>query len=148
MNEENYNNLIKKTFCENAIRTVLLIDDQYSPYAKLVSDVKNAHNLEELKSLLDFSERAAGIQQFFEEKKLICDISDGFTNFDPEKARKSDLIILDYYLEGNEPRKTVEILNELLISNHMNLVILYTNKELDESWLQVICSLLWFSFIR
>jgi len=141
MNEENYNNLIKKTFCENAIRTVLLIDDQYSPYAKLVSDVKNAHNLEELKSLLDFSERAAGIQQFFEEKKLICDISDGFTNFDPEKARKSDLIILDYYLEGNEPRKTVEILNELLISNHMNLVILYTNKELDESWLQVICSL-------
>lgn len=141
MNQEAYNALITKTFCDNAIRTVMLIDDQYVPYASLVKTTTDATDLEDLQASLELSSRAAEIQNYFENKKLICDVSDGFTNFDAEKARKSDLIILDYFLENNEPVKTISILDELAHSNHLNLVVLYTNKSLDDSWLQVVSSL-------
>jgi len=142
MNQAEYNQLISQTFCENAIRTVMLIDDEYVPYSKLVKLSLKSKTIEELQEQLASSERAASIQNYFESKKLICDVSDGFTNFDAEKARKSDLIILDYFLENNDPKRTIQILNDLVNSNHLNLVALYTNKSLEDSWLQVVTSLL------
>lgn len=140
MNQEAYNNLITETFCENAIRTVMLIDDEHIPYSKLVNYVKDGNIIQA--ETIDKLTQASELQRFFEEKELICDISDGFTNFNADKARKSDLIILDYFLENNEPRKTVEILEQLAKNDHLNLVVLHSNQDLDISWLQVSANLI------
>lgn len=141
INDSSYNKLISKTFCDNAIRTVLMIDDQYVPYHKLLDLTKEETDLNTLNSKLGISEQAALMQKFFEEKQFICDVSDGADGFDPEKARKSDLIVLDYHLEYENPKPTLEILNKLSCSSHMNLVVLYTAEDLEKTWLQISTSL-------
>lgn len=136
-----YNQLITETFCDNAIRSVMMIDDDYTPYHKLVEVSKSASELSEIKDVLKASERASKIQKFFEDKKFICDVSDGLESFDPEKARKSDLLILDYQLKNDSPELSLSILKKLSSTKHMNLVVVYTNEDLEHVWLEIAASM-------
>jgi hypothetical protein len=138
---QTYNQLISQTFCDNAIRTVMMIDDEYLPYTDLVSLVSGAGTLAEVQNRLGISAQAAEMQAYFENKKFICDVSDGYNNFDIERARKSDLLILDYELEKGDPKKSIEILSQLSNSPHMNLTVIYTSKDLSDAWMQVAASL-------
>jgi len=140
MNAE-YNKLITKTFCDNAIRSVMMIDDEYAPYHELVSVAENATSLDEVKGVLKASSKASSMQKYFEKKKFICDVSNGVDSFDTEKARKSDLLILDYQLDNGSPELSLTILNKLSKTQHMNLVVIYTNEDLEKVWLEIAASI-------
>lgn len=125
---ELYKNKIVQAFRDNAIKSVLLVDDEYLPYEGLVS--RNVQLNDELKEIFanvvpaDFevvdklrgklksvheivsssntdlmnSETAKKFVDFFHDMQLICDVENQTDNLDTDKIRKSDLIILDYHL--------------------------------------------------
>lgn len=134
----NYNSLVTQTFCDNAIRSVMMIDDQFIPYPKLVQSLINGEKADQ--QLLTTSQRAANLEKFFQEKQILCDIDNTSSNLDIERIRKSDLLIIDYHLENEDPRKTLKVLSGLKESQHFNLAIVYTSNELDKVWMQIASS--------
>lgn len=162
-----YKEKIVKAFRDDAIRSVLLIDDEYIPYKELVTNKKtiseklndlrdgDLSDLADLKSKIDElnkintevqrSDVAKEFVNFFHNNKLICDVESDTTNLDYEKIRKSDLIVLDYYLkpqlENNRAEASLNLVSQLSSSKHMNMVVIYTNEQLSSVWLEVATAL-------
>jgi Response receiver domain len=136
MNAHSYNDLITKTFRDDAIRSVMMIDDDFLPYDELV---KSGTLLEGAKKFA--TEKAADIHKFFQGKRIICDIDKGTDHIDVEKVRKCDLVILDYHLENGDPKKSIQLIKRLSETPHMNLVVVYTSESLERVWLQISASL-------
>ena len=143
MNQVAYNDLITKTFLDNAIRSVLMIDDDYLTYENVLQSQENGRldSIFENEQKKTTSVKASKLQKFFNGRNFICDISDGVNSFKADRARKSDLLILDYQLSNNDPKESLEILHSMANSNHMNLVVIYTHEDLKEAWLQTAVSL-------
>ncbi|AKE60115.1 response regulator receiver domain [Citrobacter farmeri] len=135
MTTNTYNELVSSTFCDNAIRSVMMIDDEFITYSDSVKALSGQKTFTEKN--IDSSKRAALLESFFQNKKMICDIDNCVVNFDVERIRKSDLIIIDYHLEHDSPDKTLSILNELKDSEHLNMVVVYTREKMDIVWLQI-----------
>lgn len=135
MSKANYNNLITKTFRDNAIRSVIMIDDDFVPYDELCVPGFAFDNLPANKQ--NGTKKAGSIHRFFQSKKIVCDVDKGDSHIDVEKIRKSDLVILDYHLEAQDPRKSLTLLKDLSITEHMNLVVVYTRENLEEVWSSV-----------
>ena len=133
-----YNSLVTQTFCDNAIRSVMMVDDQFIPYPNLVQSLIDGEKVDE--QLLITSQSAGNLEKFFQEKHILCDIGNTSSNLDIEQIRKSDLLIIDYHLENEDPRKTLEILSGLKESQHFNLAIVYTSNELNKVWMQIASS--------
>ncbi|HGF7517368.1 TPA: response regulator receiver domain, partial [Vibrio cholerae] len=172
---ELYRNKIVEAFRDNAIRSVLLIDDEYLPFEKLVtshtsfyenldsiskaleasSEQKEMYQeklgqlrarLDEASGYLMRSEVAKDFVSFFHGKRLICDVEDRTDNLDKDKVRKSDLIVLDYYLQkpevtSNPAEYSLKLIDELSESKHMNIVVVYTKEDLDSVWFEVAATL-------
>lgn len=178
-----YRDQITKTFRDDAIRSVLLIDDEYHPYTDLAQKqqeliqeiqkiapkltegaqppeipedaeaikqaLRQAYEKIELfrdsaNSIADSFRRtsvAAEFGRFFHNAKCICDVEKQTAQLNPEKIRKSDLIILDYCLTGNDSTKSLQLLRDLSASKHLNLVVIYTNKPLETVWLEIAATL-------
>jgi hypothetical protein len=162
-----YKEKIVEAFRDNAIRSVLLIDDEYHPYKNLVennialaekfielnefssTDINEYKSkLEELNALnlpIQRSDIAKEFVDFFHKNKQICDVESNTESLDHEKIRKSDLIVLDYYLksEGSENRAefSLELIHQLSNSKHMNVVVVYTNEPLKTVWLEISATL-------
>lgn len=162
-----YNKKIVQAFRDNAIRSVLLIDDEYLPYKDLVENKRviseklgelpeiETQNLSELKIKIDElnslniavqrSDVAKEFIDFFHHRKLICDVESDTSNLDYEKIRKSDLVVLDYYLkpmhEDNRAESSLKLAHQLSYSKHMNMVVIYTNELLNSVWLEVAITL-------
>lgn len=134
-----YNKLITETFCDNAIRSVMMIDDDFLPYDKIID--KLDHNEELTKETLFNLRKAASLHCFFQSKHMLCDIDQGTENIEVHKIRKSDLIILDYHLDNNDPSRSIRLLKELRDSDSLNLVIIYTREDLDKAWFETVASL-------
>ena len=167
-----YKEKIVQAFRDNAIRSVLLIDDEYQPYETLV---RNRANLDkklndlvnsDITDLIEYKERLANILQgeeihvdsrvesflrrsdtaqrfveFFHSKKRICTVESDVSQLEVEKIRKSDLVILDYHLnpedKGNEAKSSLKLISDLSTNKHMNIVVVYTNEELESVWQQI-----------
>ncbi len=120
---------VVRSFRDDAIRTAVLIDDQFPTYLQM----RSAAVEEEFKEV----GRAANLYGFFHQRGLICDIENWRK---PDKAdldlidkvRKSDLVVLDYQLGAGGPKTALEILRHLAVSAHFNLVVLYTNDPLSK----------------
>ncbi|MGG5824515.1 response regulator receiver domain [Aeromonas salmonicida] len=166
-----YRQKIISTFRDNAVRSVLLIDDDYLPYEKLAdsyptllsaikTSIQSAKNDAEeilgdkLMSLQDIvdsantnfmaSDVARDFVDFFHKKKLICDVESQTDNLEKEKIRKSDLIILDYHLQKmvhNPAERALDLICDLSSSKHMNLVVVYTAEELKNVWREIAVAL-------
>lgn len=178
-----YRDQITKTFRDDAIRSVLLIDDEYHPYTdlaqkqqELIQELQkiapkltdgaqppeipedaeaakqalmeayaSVERLRESANLIADSFKrtsvAAEFGRFFHEAKCICDVEKQTAQLNPEKVRKSDLIILDYCLTGNDSTKSLQLLRDLSTSKHLNLVVIYTNKPLETVWLEIAATL-------
>jgi Response receiver domain len=115
---------VERSFRDDAIRTAVLIDDQFPDYMRM-RDAPEA----EFKEI----DRAKNIYAFMHAKGLICDVQnwrgpvdDAATVSLLDKARKSDLILLDYQLGASGPKTALNILRHLAVSPHFNLVVLYT----------------------
>lgn len=135
----NYNSLVTQTFCDNAIRSVMMIDDEFLSYPALIEGLKSKQVL--ATKLVENSSRAAELEKFFQSKNILCDIDNSAEHAQWDKIRKSDLIIIDYQLEDKSPQKTLEILNDLQTSQHMNLAVVYTNESLEDVWKQIASTL-------
>lgn len=120
---------VVRSFRDDAIRTAVLIDDQFPTYLQMRRPA-----LED-----EFKEvgRAVNLYGFFHQRGLICDIENwrnpGEADLELiDKVRKSDLVVLDYQLGNGGPRVALEILRHLAVSAHFNLVVLYTNDPLSK----------------
>jgi hypothetical protein len=134
-----YSDLIVKTFRDEAIRSVTMIDDDFVPYYELCL-------LEPFKGLSVEKQmgtaKAAQIHKFFQSKKIVCDVDKCADYIDTEKIRKCDLVILDYHLEPDNPKKSINLIDALSKTEHMNLVVVYTREDLEKVWLEIASCLL------
>lgn len=120
---------VVRSFRDDAIRTAMLIDDQFPTYLQMRGTAVDR----EFKEV----ERAANLYGFFHNRGFICDIENWRKPDDADlvlidKVRKSDLIVLDYQLGVGGPQTALEILRHLAVSPHFNLVVLYTNDPLTK----------------
>lgn len=118
---------VVRSFRDDAIRTAVLIDDQFPTYLQM-RDAAVENEFQEVG-------RAANLYNFFHQRGLICDIENWRQPDDADldlidKVRKSDLVVLDYQLGVGGPKTALKILRHLAVSPHFNLVILYTNDQL------------------
>ncbi|WP_025651541.1 MULTISPECIES: response regulator receiver domain [unclassified Psychrobacter] len=167
-----YKQKIVQAFRDNAIRSVLLIDDEYQPYETLVKNRANldrklndlvnsditdltkykerlvnilqgeeVHTDNKVESFLRRSDTAQQFVEFFHSKKRICTVESDVSQLEVEKIRKSDLVILDYHLnpedKGNEAKYSLKLISDLSTNKHMNIVVVYTNEELESVWQQI-----------
>ena len=157
---QQYRQQITNTFRDDAIRSVLLIDDEYSTYAELTENQEKILEVfnqecsddEKCEKILKITSEihrvhqrtniAAQFTDFFRKMKCLCDIEKQTDSLNPEKVRKSDLILLDYCLIGDDATKSIQLLKALSISKHLNIVVIYTNKPLKDVWLEVASSLM------
>lgn len=117
-----YGAAIEASFRDHAIRTAVLIDDQFPDYLQIGTEDAGAFKE---------ASRAKSIYQFIHRRGLICDVlnwrnvGDGRLEL-IDKVRKSDLIVLDYKLDGDKAEPALQILRRLANSEHFNMVVLYT----------------------
>lgn len=127
--DADYADAVVRSFRDDAIRTAMLIDDQFPTYLQM----RSATVEDEFREV----RRAVNLYGFFHQRGLICDIENwrkpDETDLDLiDKVRKSDLVVLDYQLGTDGPKAALEILRHLAVSAHFNLVVLYTNDALSK----------------
>lgn len=128
-----YSDLVKEVYID-PIRTVIVIDDEFPSLdgmiAKELGDEQpwagDEANVRNVKEILNFCRS--------KEKPWLVDVHDGkkvAVNQDASIApylHHSDLVILDYHLDGDEGsgEKAIEILRKLAENDHFNMVVVYT----------------------
>lgn len=99
------------------IRTVLAVDDDFHQYDAATPGKDPG--------------RAKAIWRACRKRGLICDIDDGsdlIKGDDTSHLLKSDLVILDYHLRGDESKWSLGLLRRLADSEHASLVVVYTKE--------------------
>jgi len=141
MEQENsdYGDFIKEAYID-PIRSVLIVDDDYPTYTEILTS-DTANNTQN-KTWHENPEAILGVIRQFRQREpaLIIDIHDGENiSFEDEvnKARylhQCDLLVLDFELiKGtNDGTLSINILRKVMSNNHFNLVVIYTQGELDE----------------
>lgn len=155
-----YDQIVTRTFRDDAIRSVSIIDDDAYSYKKIVDKSKVLSDLlagikEKFASidgdsvtakslldevvaidLLDLDKLApvSEICEFFQKNKIICDVDSVAENLDHDKIRKSDLIILDYHLLHEDSTASRNLILKLSNTPHMNMVVVYTSHTLSDAW--------------
>lgn len=128
-----YRDLIKEVYID-PIRTVVVIDDEFPSLDGLIAekwyDEKEKdvtkENAEKVRNILAACRRR--------DRRWLVDVHDGNkipTDDDQciaSHLHQSDLMILDYHLNGNDGSgdKAIAILRELGANDHFNMVIVYT----------------------
>ncbi len=128
--ESVYSDLIREAYID-PIRTVTVIDDEYPTLDGMLARISTGdtaweEDVEHVKKVQD-------ILQFCREKEKpwLVDIHDGKNEEEAVAPylHHSDLMILDYHLEGddtNGAEKAIEILRTLATNDHFNMVVVYT----------------------
>ena len=131
-----YEAVVKETFENKPLRTVLMIDDEFPTYLDLEAG-ETAENAKRFKQ----KPLAAALYRGFKKRNMICDIENTVIDDEPERLRKSDLVVLDYHLGpgDNNNEQAIKLLRDLAHSKHFNTVVVYTNEpDLDKVWLDII----------
>lgn len=134
-----YQELINQTFCDNSIRSVMMIDDDFLSYSECIEAMSEGTAIQP--DAIEKTKRASEVAKFFQNKKVLCDIDNNIDVVEIDRIRKCDLLLLDYHLESNDPSKSLTALKSLRDSKHMNLVVIYTSEPLEQVWREVGCSL-------
>ena len=129
----NYSDLIKEVYID-AIRTVIVIDDEFPSLDGLIArELDNTQSwaweeddVKKVKEILAFCRDV--------DKPWLVDVHDGkkvAVGQDEKIApylHHSDLVILDYHLDGDEAdgEKAINILRKLAANDHFNMVVVYT----------------------
>lgn len=165
-----FRDLVNEAFIE-PLRSVLIVDDQYPTWEEILNskleDDSFSDDVEErskrkkwrnetvtVKEILDL------VSEFRRQKPgLIIDIHDGVSSKAKEKTagsetpeqladhlHQSDLLILDYNLEGPEAGTggdlARQILRSVLSNQHFNLVVVHTSENLDDVFNYSVISLM------
>lgn len=132
-----YRDLIKKAYIE-PIRTVLVVDDEFPTLDRLIDFQYNFVNNEGPEVVIPKKENAEKVKTILkfcreDERKWMVDVHDG-NNVDDTSVKylhQSDLLILDYQLEGDDGdgSKAIKIIQHLAKTDHFNLIIVYTKQK-------------------
>lgn len=122
--------LIKEAYID-PIRSVMVVDDEYPTLAKLISggDISKKPDKERLLEVIGMCKE--------EKNNWMLDVHDGqFEGTgDVDNLHHSDLLILDYHLEGNgddgRGEKALSVLSSLAEKEHFNLVVVHTKGYTD-----------------
>lgn len=115
------------------IRSVLIVDDDYPTIDELFLPDRDRRTKQWQNDKKSFQKVVKGLR----DHKWLIDTHDG-RNIDPKSDEKiaahlhqSDLLILDYQLDGNDNNgdKCLSIVKELALNNHFNLVVIYTQHD-------------------
>lgn len=128
-----YRDFIREAYI-TPIRTVVVVDDEFPSLDGLIrretnkngSSQWNPKDIESVSKILEVCRKP--------DRHWLVDIHDAHTiSLENEKTfaphlHQSDLMILDYHLEGNDGdgTKAIELLRLLMENDHFNLVIVYT----------------------
>lgn len=125
-----HDRLIREVFIE-PIRTVIVVDDDYPTLDNLAAKELeedgawkgDKNDVQRVRQLLGFARKR--------DKPWLVDIHDGTSDAERGIATHlgySDLLVLDYHLEGNggSGDKAIGILRSLAQNDHFNLVIVHT----------------------
>ncbi|WP_448192814.1 response regulator receiver domain [Azospirillum sp. sgz301742] len=128
-----YQSAVLDSFHGKALKSVLLIDDQFPTYKDVLRNDR-ARFTEEPKALR--------LYEAFHRRRMICDVENDVANLDLEieRFKKSDLIVLDYHLipGSDDGVKAVDVVLRLSASAHFNTIIIYTrHRNLAEVWLEL-----------
>ena len=134
-NKEHYYLFIEEVFI-NPVRSVLIIDDDYPTFDEVL---RNDYGQE--KDWHSIPNRIYNVIRKFRERPqpLLVDVSDG-TNIPAEPKKishlhQSDLLVLDYELDKTSPEDgttAINVLRGLMSNRHFNLVVVYTQINLDK----------------
>ena len=117
--------LIKEAYID-PIRSVMVVDDEYPTLAKLINkeDVSTPQDRARLLEVIGMCKES--------HNNWMLDVHDGqFTGTgDVDNLHHSDLLILDYHLEGNgddgRGETALSVLSSLATKEHFNLVVVHT----------------------
>lgn len=128
---ETYQDLIKEAFID-PIRTVMVIDDEYPTLQELLQQpdsekLESSNNIERLMKISEMCHTS---------HKWSLDVFNGQTpkigeneNI-PDHLNHSDLLILDYHLDGQPPTddgsRARKIIKKLDSNNHFNIILVHT----------------------
>ena len=141
---DHYSAFIEEAFID-PIRSVLIVDDDFPTYDEILATANSSAastRAHRDKAWRTRPERIANLIGTFRSRprRLLVDIHDG-ANVPAKKEvttaghlHQCDLLVLDYELDRTKPRdgtRAVEILRALMSNNHFNLVVIYTNEDLD-----------------
>ena len=127
------NNFDYKPFLKEAyiqpIRTVTVIDDEYPTLEHLVTKGKEGFKVDDIERLSDIIKVSRG-EQF----NWLLDVYDGKeevleVNNVSRRLHHSDLLILDYHLDGEDDglcQKSLNIIKHLAENRHFNIVAVHT----------------------
>ncbi len=124
-----YKVLLKKAFID-PIRTVTVIDDEYPTMTSLLnlnSSLQPSSSIERLKSIINMchNDHMWSVDVFDGKSPNLS----GSTSI-PSHLNHSDLIILDYHLDGDDSAsggsRACQIIKELDTNTHFNLIIVHT----------------------
>ncbi|WP_242503974.1 response regulator receiver domain [Aliivibrio salmonicida] len=126
----NMTDLIKEAYID-PIRSVMVVDDEYPTLSKLIlgQDTSEPHDKNRLHDVVQVCR--------LPENNWMLDVHDGqFTGTgDVDNLHHSDLLILDYHLEGTgddgKGLKSLSVLSTLAKKEHFNLVIVHTKGYAD-----------------
>ena len=128
-----HDQLIKEVFID-PIRTVIAVDDEFPTLDSLIE--KETDGTKGWKGSIGEVHRVQELLQFARSKSnpWLVDVHDGkdVTSDAEEKLalhlQHSDLLVLDYHLDGHEDNgdRAINILRVLAASDHFNLVVVYT----------------------
>ncbi len=152
---EHYHEFIKKAFID-PIRSVLIVDDDYPTFDEVLyaQSAKNAgKKANGKKTWRQNPKRIERVIKKFRRRNppLLVDIHDGSNVGFRGKAaparhlHQCDLLVLDYELDKAKPEdgeRAIGILRGLLFNPHFNLVIVYTRKNLDHAFNEVLWGLI------
>lgn len=128
---QTYQDLIKEAFID-PIRTVMVIDDEYPTLQELLqqSDSKKLENSNNIERLMKISEMC------HTSHKWSLDVFNGQApkigeeDNIPDHLNHSDLLILDYHLDGQPPSddgsRARKIIKKLDSNNHFNIILVHT----------------------
>jgi len=139
-----YRDLINEAFI-SPIRSAVVVDDEFPTLDGFLVDREAA-------AIKPYAGRALDIINFCRNRlpyPWIVDIHDGRNiSFDGEALTAThfdhtDLLVLDYHLNGNEggAERALSLLRKLSSNEHFNLVIVYTNNDISETLKQIALAL-------
>lgn len=131
----NFSDLVREAFID-PLRSVLIVDDQYPTWGDILDET--LHDRSKAKTWRSAPNEPLGVIKQFRERKpgMVIDIHDALAPINAGQAdhlHQSDLLVLDYNLEGEQSglggAKAREILQSVLSNRHFNLVVVHTGED-------------------
>lgn len=153
---ESFESFIEEAFID-PIRSVVIVDDDYPTIEEVLASASNRKGVDseepKQKDWVKNPEQVMEVVSEFrsKEKKYILDIHDAQNLTDDEEVEgaahlhQTDLLVLDYQLDpqkAEDHTRSLRIARKLFASDHFNLIIVNTNKELNDVFQNFLLGLL------